>query len=256
MKKSTLTFILYCFISITYAQIGIGTTVPDISSILDIESANKGLLIPRLSNAQKNNIINPATGLMVYDTSNKCTSVNIGTPMAPNWECLNKSDNATIPSVIVSNTSLYLNTSNDNQWLDVPGLEATFTILESEMIKIDWTLFSGQNDSSTDSGFAQMFTILNINGVNDVESSNYLPMIHNPGGDYYRLLMNNSSFTHAIRLNAGTYTVKVKVYAASFLGSTSEVRIGAHINNWAGTGNMINDEKINAAANKLLISFL
>lgn len=38
------------------------------SAILDISATNKGLLIPRLSNAQRNEIL-PATGLAIYNTS-------------------------------------------------------------------------------------------------------------------------------------------------------------------------------------------
>lgn len=41
---------------------------PDASSILDIKSSIKGLLIPRMSTALRNLIPAPATGLMVYDT--------------------------------------------------------------------------------------------------------------------------------------------------------------------------------------------
>lgn len=256
MKKPTLTFMMFCFISITYAQVGVGTTTPDSSSVLDIESTDKGVLLPRMTNAQKNSISNPANGLMVYDTTNKCTSVNTGTPAVPDWECLNKTDNATIPTVLVSDTSLVINSSNDNQWLDVPDLTTTFTILEDELIAVDWTLFAGQYNASTSSGFAQMFTILEINGTNDVTSTNYLPMVHNPGGANYRRLMNNSTFTHAINLSPGTYTIQVRIFAAAFLGSTSSVEIGTHINSWGGGANMTNQEQLNAASNKLLVTFL
>lgn len=50
------------------AQVGIGTTSPDASSMLDVQSTTKGLLIPRMTTAQKNAIASPADGLMVYDT--------------------------------------------------------------------------------------------------------------------------------------------------------------------------------------------
>ncbi|PIQ18537.1 MAG: hypothetical protein COW66_06075, partial [Flavobacteriaceae bacterium CG18_big_fil_WC_8_21_14_2_50_34_36] len=33
----------------TYAQVGIGTTTPDAGSILDINSPDKGILIPRVA---------------------------------------------------------------------------------------------------------------------------------------------------------------------------------------------------------------
>jgi len=55
------------FVPISYSQVGIGTTTPNSSSVLDIESNDKGVLIPRLSSLQRNNIITPAKGLLVFD---------------------------------------------------------------------------------------------------------------------------------------------------------------------------------------------
>ena len=52
----------------TYAQVGIGTTTPDASSALDITSITKGLLIPRMTETQRDEISSPATGLMIYQT--------------------------------------------------------------------------------------------------------------------------------------------------------------------------------------------
>lgn len=52
----------------TYAQVGIGTTTPDASSALDITSTTKGLLIPRMTETQRNAITSVVTGLMIYQT--------------------------------------------------------------------------------------------------------------------------------------------------------------------------------------------
>lgn len=41
---------------------------PDSSAILDIKSTAKGLLIPRMTTAQRSAIVNPATGLLVFQT--------------------------------------------------------------------------------------------------------------------------------------------------------------------------------------------
>jgi trimeric autotransporter adhesin len=41
---------------------------PDASAILDIKSTTKGLLMPRMSTAQRTGIATPATGLIVYDS--------------------------------------------------------------------------------------------------------------------------------------------------------------------------------------------
>lgn len=51
------------------AQVGIGTTSPAASSILDVTSTSKGVLIPRMSAAQRTGIAAPAEGLMVYQNT-------------------------------------------------------------------------------------------------------------------------------------------------------------------------------------------
>lgn len=54
------------------SQIGVGTTNPHPSSILEVESNNKGFLIPRLTTQQRNEINNPAEGLLIFNTSENC----------------------------------------------------------------------------------------------------------------------------------------------------------------------------------------
>jgi len=49
--------------------VGIGTTAPDASAVLDITSTGKGLLPPRMTQAQRDAIASPATGLTVYNTT-------------------------------------------------------------------------------------------------------------------------------------------------------------------------------------------
>lgn len=65
---------LFLFIALvsatTNAQVGIGTNTPSDSAALDVFSTNSGLLIPRMTQAQKLAIASPATGLLVYQTDN------------------------------------------------------------------------------------------------------------------------------------------------------------------------------------------
>ncbi len=72
MKKAILLFILLLTISFnnTYAQVGINTdgSQPDNSAMLDVKSTDKGILIPRMTQAQRDAIASPATGLMIYQT--------------------------------------------------------------------------------------------------------------------------------------------------------------------------------------------
>ena len=70
MKK--LLFILLLLPLILQAQVGINTTTPDASSMLDINATDKGLLIPRVSIPNLNAaspITAPATSLLVYNTN-------------------------------------------------------------------------------------------------------------------------------------------------------------------------------------------
>lgn len=50
------------------SNVGIGTVLPNATAILDITSSSKGLLVPRMTTVQRNAIISPAQGLLVYDT--------------------------------------------------------------------------------------------------------------------------------------------------------------------------------------------
>lgn len=62
-------FLLLIFsLSSLNAQVGINTTSPNSSSLLDISSTTKGFLMPRLTNTQMNAISSPEAGLTIYNT--------------------------------------------------------------------------------------------------------------------------------------------------------------------------------------------
>lgn len=61
----------------------------DDAAMLDIQSTDKGLLIPRMTEAQRNNISDPPTGLIVYQTDNTPGMYhNTGTPLSPDWQLI------------------------------------------------------------------------------------------------------------------------------------------------------------------------
>ena len=60
---SIFTLLCTCF---SYSQVGIGTTNPDSSSILELASTTQGLLTPRMTEVERNAIPSPATGLLIY----------------------------------------------------------------------------------------------------------------------------------------------------------------------------------------------
>ena len=50
-------------------NVGIGTSSPNASAILDAQSTTKGVRMPNMTTTQKNAISSPAAGLMVFDTT-------------------------------------------------------------------------------------------------------------------------------------------------------------------------------------------
>ncbi|NPA33394.1 MAG: DUF2341 domain-containing protein [Chlorobi bacterium] len=65
------TIILWVIVFGTYSQnVGIGVAVPHPSAKLEVQDTSRGVLIPRLSTAQRDaNITSPATGLIIYNTT-------------------------------------------------------------------------------------------------------------------------------------------------------------------------------------------
>jgi len=69
MKKCTSVIILFCLLVIPslFGQVGIGTNAPDSSAILELQSSNRGFLMPRLTTVQLLQIDDPATGLLIFN---------------------------------------------------------------------------------------------------------------------------------------------------------------------------------------------
>jgi hypothetical protein len=76
------------------AQTGIGTASPNASAALDVQSASRGMLVPRVALqavADGTTISNPATSLLVYNTNPAMGGgvgfyFNAGLPAVPSWQ--------------------------------------------------------------------------------------------------------------------------------------------------------------------------
>jgi uncharacterized protein (TIGR02145 family) len=71
--KKVLTILSFLSFSITsIAQndnVGIGTNIPTSSALLDLSSTTMGFLPPRMDTTQRNAIVSPADGLIIFNTS-------------------------------------------------------------------------------------------------------------------------------------------------------------------------------------------
>jgi hypothetical protein len=91
----------------TFSQVVISdnpSATADPAAILDLQSSDRGMLFPRMTEAQKNVISNPPTGLVVYQTDGTTgLYYNFGTPAAPQW---NKVTDNTTPQGYWSQNSV------------------------------------------------------------------------------------------------------------------------------------------------------
>lgn len=71
MKKILLLLLACAAVVCIHAQqsVGIGTSTPNSSAVLDLTSTTKGFLIPRMTAAQRTAITTPVAGLLVYQTN-------------------------------------------------------------------------------------------------------------------------------------------------------------------------------------------
>lgn len=71
MKKKLFLLSILLLAQNAISQVGIGTSSPEISAMLDVSASDKGILFPRLTTVQRIGIPAPAFGLHVFDVTTK-----------------------------------------------------------------------------------------------------------------------------------------------------------------------------------------
>lgn len=130
-----------------FAQVGIGTASPNSSAALDINpSTPKGLLVPRVTAAQRTAIATPATGLMVYQTDGASGFYfNAGTSGTPSW--------VQVVAAVAPGTSGNVLTSNGTSWVSqAPSSmnsitkSTAYTITNTDVVNNLFLTYSGSTD--------------------------------------------------------------------------------------------------------------
>jgi hypothetical protein len=159
MKQIILLGLFFCITATSLnAQTGIGTTAPNASAKLEIASTDKGLLIPRMTSAQRGLISLPANGLLVYQTDGVIGFyVNSGTSASPSWLRIStdwtKSGNDisyTTGNVLLSGNLTGGNSSTSN----ISGFAANIT-----SISANYSITSADNGKVIQSTSASAITI-------------------------------------------------------------------------------------------------
>lgn len=121
-------FCLLMFLTLctTAQQVGINNTTPDPSAVLDIQANNRGLLIPRMDKASRNAILNPAKGLMVYQSGPDSIGFYY---YHSNWNYINYDSMLPPSSIVLSETNpnprLLNNNFKYNGQLNIPNATVT-----------------------------------------------------------------------------------------------------------------------------------
>lgn len=121
MKQFFLLLLTFISCHLIQAQnVGIGTTTPNSSSILHLNSTTKGLLIPRMSTTERNSIASPAEGLLIYNlTTNELNQRQSGA-----WKILINNDSWTgggSGQLFNIGDNVGINTAGPGERLDVSG---------------------------------------------------------------------------------------------------------------------------------------
>ncbi len=120
--KLIISIIILIYVTNATGQVAINMTglSPDNSAMLDIKSNTLGLLIPRMLSSQRNSILSPATGLIVYVTDQQKFSYYNGF----DWEYIYPNGDS---DWVINGDTLYNNTaSNVAIGIDSPEPSAVF----------------------------------------------------------------------------------------------------------------------------------
>jgi hypothetical protein len=133
MKISTLICtILLLSGKAVFAQVAVNNdgSVPDNSAMLDVKSVTKGVLVPRMTVAQRNAIANPAKGLLIFSTDNNSYYSNAGTPALPNWIMVNSQWSTNGSNIFFTGGNVGIGTSTP---------DATLTLANTSLVGIGTT---------------------------------------------------------------------------------------------------------------------
>ena len=164
MKKILLLLLILLISNYLFSQgVGIGTTIPDSSAVLDITTSSKGLLIPRMSTTSINAINVPAKGLLVYDSLINQFKVNIGNSTVPNFQPIGPGNAWNIVGNTGINPANQFIGNADNQPLRFRINNIQAGELHPTTGNIFWGMRSGKSNTTGFSNVAIGTDALNLN---------------------------------------------------------------------------------------------
>jgi hypothetical protein len=214
MRKNFIALIIFLLSATgTFSQnnVGIGTNSPDSNAILELQTTDKGILIPRMTAVQRNNM-SPSLGLtqkgmLVFDNdSTKFFYWN-----GYSWQTIGSGAIGPQGPTGIANIQLYgINGTSDtvistSVFTDIPGLSLTITLVAQATLSIFTTggIKTPISTYSSSSGKIGLFmnNVLVPSAFQSYEMWNYYTIF---------VYKTNWSFATVLSLPAGTYTFDIR----------------------------------------------
>jgi hypothetical protein len=151
----------------TTGNVGIGTTTPNASALLDLSSTTQGVLFPRMTASQRAAISNPVAGLIVYQTNaNPGNYVYNGT----SWDVISNANYGDIKTGI--------QTVDHNGWIRLNG-RLKSTLSASQQAQANLLGIGANLPNATNAFLVQNGTALgSVSGSNTITiAQNQLPNV-------------------------------------------------------------------------------
>lgn len=178
-----LTCLSFTFQASAQGNIGIGTEHPHPSAKLEVLSINQGVLVPRLKEAQRLGIVDPAKGLLVYDISHQAFFVYDGS-----WKKIVNEDQLTLPDHIHdadSDTWIHTESSPDQDYISIQAGGEDMGYINNKTFNFKspgLSLFIGEHSGMNDNGlYNQNLFIGNESGTNTISGIQNTLIGHNAG---------------------------------------------------------------------------
>ncbi|AWH86077.1 hypothetical protein HYN59_13570 [Flavobacterium album] len=199
MKNSITSLLLLLGLCAT-AQVKVGDNPTNVnaSAVLEMESTDKGMLLPRMTASQRDAISNPSNALLIYNTSEDC--INIYNAASSSWKsiCSNEAEGTADFSV-------------DCSTLVVSGTYATGTALDPETnyitVSVNVAELGTYNIVSNAAGmfFSAIGTFTTLGTQDIVLVGQGYPLVS--GTNFVSLQVNNSICTTVINVTTGIATI-------------------------------------------------
>jgi hypothetical protein len=248
--------VLLAFSGSMNAQLGLGTNTPDASSVLDLVSTNKGLISPRMTKTERDEIQNPATGLLIYNTSNsrfnyynagwKDFSTDYNTVSQSEIISTSSTTDVLMPGMILTPKAGKYVVNFSCQYINNSSLVSAFSAVNTQQCLAD--LISVYNDLSSYTTTSNHNNNLNFGGTLSE------PEIITPGKYSLNDAIAVSGFLTFDAGGVGNAVFIIKANGAINIAASTEIRLigGAKAENvfWVAEG------AVNVGANSIMVGTL